>query len=73
MSVHSVWAVKHYYANPRNNRSVVCDTRNDAVIEMRRMATDAAADDDSPGVSMMYRNGNRVARRDWRSRRISWF
>jgi hypothetical protein len=61
------WEVRHYNSNPRNNNTELCDTKKDAIEEMKLYESD-----DNDGCSILYRNDAIIARRDWNKKRVSW-
>ncbi len=55
------YTVKHYYSNPRNNRTVECTTKSAAWHEGKIMTADSHRD----GCSEILRNGEIIAKRYW--------
>jgi hypothetical protein len=62
------WTVKHYHRNPRQNETVDCDTKADAIAELQKCTTDS----DTGENSILYCNGERVAYREWHKKNIDW-
>lgn len=62
------WTVKHYHQNPRQNETVNCDTKAEAITELQSHTSEDANGQNS----ILYCNGERVAYRDWDKKNINW-
>jgi hypothetical protein len=61
------YSVKIYGSNPRNNETIECDSKTEAVAEMKKHASDDAGD-----VCKLYENDTCIAYRELNKKNISW-
>ncbi len=61
------YTVRHYYTNPRNNEEIAGLSKEEAIVEAKKMTSD-----ESGSSSAIFKNGALIADRDWSKKNLSW-